>query len=145
MKLKENSKPEMGEVFAKVRMVNGLDEMLAHEGKLKSSEIRRVETDALVDSGAVRSVIPAAFASRIGLLGEPTQTVVYADGRKEKVPLAGPIRFIIEGRETFDDACVLGDQVLIGQTVLEKMDWLVDCTRRRLVPARPEGPLNNLK
>jgi len=40
---------------------------------------------------------------------------------------------------------VLGDEVLIGQTVLEKMDLLVDCARQKLVPAHPGGPINKLK
>jgi len=40
---------------------------------------------------------------------------------------------------------ILGDEVLIGQTLLEKMDLLVDFTRQRLVPAHPEGPVNKLK
>ena len=43
------------------------------------------------------------------------------------------------------DSLILGDEVLIGQTLLEKMDLLVDCTRQRLVPAHPEGPVNKLK
>jgi hypothetical protein len=34
------------------------------------------------------------------------------------------------------EALVLGDEVLIGQTVLEKLDLLVDRERRRLVPPR---------
>jgi hypothetical protein len=29
--------------------------------------------------------------------------------------------------------------------LLEKMDLLMDCTRRRLVPAHPEGAVNKLK
>ena len=70
------------------------------------------------------------------------RTVAYADGRTESVPLAGPLVFDIDGRDTFDDAYILGDEVLIGQTVLEKM---VDCTRQRVVPVHPEGPINKLK
>jgi len=31
---------------------------------------------------------------------------------------------------------------VIGQTLLEKMDLLVDCNRQRLVPAHPEGAVN---
>jgi hypothetical protein len=38
---------------------------------------------------------------------------------------------------------VLGDQVLIGQTVLEKLDLFVDCSGQRLVPnpAHPDHPV----
>jgi len=31
--------------------------------------------------------------------------------------------------------------VLIGQTVLESTDLLVDCVSRKVIPAHPEGPL----
>jgi len=46
-----------------------------------------------------------------------------------------------------DDAYVLGDEVLIGQTILEKLDLFVDCAHNRLVPnpAHPDQPVNKLK
>ena len=62
-----------------------------------------------------------------------------------EVGLADGVRFEIMERRSSDDALIRGDEVLIGQTLLEKMDLLVDCTRQRLVPAHPEGPVNKLK
>ena len=42
---------------------------------------------------------------------------------------------------------VLGDEILIGQTVLEKTDLLVDCTRQQLVPnpAHPNQPVMKVR
>jgi hypothetical protein len=42
---------------------------------------------------------------------------------------------------------VIGDEVLIGQTVLEKMDLFVDCTGKRLIPnpAHPDQPVSKIK
>jgi len=71
--------------------------------------------------------------------------VELADGRTSDVGLADGVRFEIMERRSSDDALILGDEVLIGQTLLEKMDLLVDCTRQRLVPAHQEGPVNKLK
>ncbi|MEP6496794.1 hypothetical protein [Microcoleus vaginatus] len=67
----------------------------------------------------------------------------YADGRQETVGLTEPIIIEIEGRETIEAAMVLGDMVLIGQTVLETLDLLVDCKNQRLVsnPENPERPV----
>jgi hypothetical protein len=50
-------------------------------------------------------------------------------------------------RRTSDDALVLGDEVLIGQTLLEKMDLLVDCPNQRIIPnpAHPDVAVNKLK
>ncbi|WP_333312229.1 MULTISPECIES: hypothetical protein [unclassified Microcoleus] len=53
--------------------------------------------------------------------------------------MTGPIIIELEGRETIEAAMVLGDMVLIGQTVLETLDLLVDCKNQRLVP-NPENP-----
>jgi hypothetical protein len=46
-------------------------------------------------------------------------------------------------RNSIDDALILGDEVLIGQTVLEKLDLLADCPNQRLVPnpAHPDQPV----
>lgn len=71
----------------------------------------------------------------------------YADGRREPVDVTEPIIVEIEGRDTVEEALVLGDEVLIGQTVLEKLDLLVDCTAGRLVPnpAHPDQPVTKVK
>ena len=73
--------------------------------------------------------------------------VEYADGRKEAVGMAEAIRFELMHRRSSDDALVLGDEVLIGQTLLEKMDLLVHCAGQRLVPnpAHPDISLNKLR
>lgn len=49
----------------------------------------------------------------------------------------------LEGRETTEAALVTGDEVLIGQTVLETLDLLVDCKNQRLIPnpAHPDRPV----
>ena len=145
MKLRENPTPYMGEVRAKVKLSNVSDALAAAEGRLPPEQVRSVEADALVDTGAVRSCVPASVLERLGIKPYEEVTVELADGRKSMVGLAEGVRFEIMQRRSSDDAFVLGDEVLIGQTVLEKMDLLVDCTRQRLVPAHPEGPINKLK
>ncbi len=145
MKLHEKAAPYMGEVRVKVKLTNGSDQMLADVGGLAGTQVRSCEVEAMVDTDAVRSVIPRSVAQQLGVPSARSKTVACADGRAESVPVAGPLVFDIGGRDTYDDACVLGDEVLIGQTVLEKMDWLVDCTRQRLVPGHPDGPVNKLK
>ena len=99
----------------------------------------------MVDTGAVRSCVPASLLERLGIKPYDQVTVELADGRKNEVGIAAGVRFEIMHRRSSDDALILGDEVLIGQTLLEKMDLLVDCTRQRLVPAHPEGAVNKLK
>ena len=145
MKLRENPTPYMGEVRIKVKLSNVADQAAVAAGQLSPDQVRNVEADAMVDTGAVRSCIPAPLLERLGIKPYDQVTVELADGRKNEVGIAEGVRFEIMHRRSSDDALVLGDEVLIGQTLLEKMDLLVDCTRQRLVPAHAEGPVNKLK
>lgn len=137
----------MGEIRAKVILTNALDEQLFRCKKIKKSAVRRYEADALIDTGAVRSVIPAQVMEKLGVLTRGKRVAEYADGRKETVGITGPIIFDILGRDTLEEALVLGDEVLIGQTVLEKLDLLADCANRRLIPnpAHPDQPVTKVK
>lgn len=137
----------MGEVRVKVRLTNAIDEALARRGQIKKEEIRSYEADALVDTGAVSSVIPSNVMKQLGVLAIGNRVAEYADGRKESVLLTEPITFDIIGRTTTETAMVLGDEVLIGQTILEVIDMLVDCNNRRLVPnpAHPDQPVVKVK
>ena len=59
-----NCDKAMGEVRVKVKLFNATDEGLVRRGLLKADQIRVCETEALVDTGAVRSVIrPSSTAS----------------------------------------------------------------------------------
>ncbi|MCP4701507.1 MAG: clan AA aspartic protease, partial [Gammaproteobacteria bacterium] len=53
----------------------------------------------------------------------------------------------LEGRDTLEEALIIGDEVLIGQTVLEKLDLLVDCQNRKVLPnpAHPDQPVSKIK
>lgn len=135
----------MGSVYVKVKLTNAIDEGLARRGQIDFADMRAVETDALVDTGAVRSAIPAEIIERIGILIRDTETVEYADGRTEAVGLTEPIIFEINGRDTLEEAFVLGDEVLIGQTVLEKMSLLVDCTNQKLIQAPANRSANKVR
>lgn len=129
----------MGAVRVKVKLTNAIDEELVKRGLLNPNLLRVYEAEALIDTGAVRTAIPVEVCEHLGLRIRSQEIAKYADGRQEAVGLTGPILIEIEGRETIEAAMVLGDMVLIGQTVLETLDLLVDCKNQRLVP-NPENP-----
>jgi len=137
----------MGEVRVKVKSTNAFDEGLARRGKIGKDEIRRYEADALVDAGAVSSVITANVMKQLGVLAIGHRLAEYADGRKDRVELTEPITFDIIGRTTTEGAMVLGDEVIIGQTVLEVIDMFVDCVNQKLIPnpAHPDQPVVKIK
>ena len=109
--------------------------------------MRTYEAEALVDTGAVRCVLPSFVADQLGLARIGRSIAEYADGRLDEVDLTEGVRFEILGRKTLEEALVLGDEVLIGQTVLEKTDLFVDCQRQRLIPnpAHPDQPVSKVK
>ena len=137
----------MGEIRVRVLLTNANDETMNRRRKLKKSAIRRFEVDAMVDTGAVRSVIPAHVMEKLGIMTRGQRVAEYADGRKESVGITEPIIFDIQGRDTLEEALVLGDEVLIGQTILEKLDLLADCANRKLIPnpAHPDQPVSKVK
>jgi clan AA aspartic protease len=129
----------MGEVIVKVKLTNYADELRARDGHLPKAQIRSLEADAIVDTGAVQLVLPAAIAVSLGLERLSTQVAQYADGRQEEVDVTDVVTVEILGRKVKEEALVLGDEILIGQTVLEKTDLHVDCRAQRIFP-NPDHP-----
>jgi clan AA aspartic protease len=112
-----------------VRLFNNADANAAADGALPPEAVRAVDANAVVDTGAVRSCVPASMMERLGIRPQDEVSVELADGSKQRVGIAYGVRFEIIQRRSSDDALILGDEVLIGQTLLEKMDLLVDCAR----------------
>jgi clan AA aspartic protease len=129
----------VGAVYTQVKLTNAIDEALVSRGLLAPRLLRTLETQALVDTGSVYLVLPEIVVQELGLRIIGQQLARYADGREDRVGVTEAILITWEGRQTTEDALVTGDQVLIGQVVLEKLDLLVDCKNQRLIP-NPEHP-----
>jgi clan AA aspartic protease len=137
----------MGEIRVKAKLTNAMDEALARRGQLPLAQVRVLEVQALVDTGAVRTVVPPQVAEELGLQIRGQRVAEYADGRKEPVGVTEPLVIECLHRDTLEEALVLGDEVLIGQTVLEKLDLLADCANQKLIPnpAHPNQPVTKVK
>jgi len=137
----------MGEVRVRVKLTNAVDEALVRRGQLAPEQVQVYETEGLVDTGAVRCTLPPFVVDRLELARVARYMAQYADGRLEEVDLTEGFVLEIMGRRTTEEALVLGDEVLIGQTALEKLDLFVDCINQRLVPnpAHPDQPVSKVK
>jgi clan AA aspartic protease len=133
----------MGAVRTTIKLTNAIDEELVNRGLLAPHLLRECEVEALVDTGAVYLVIPEKIVQQLGLRIVNRQAVKYADGRQEIIGVTQPLFIQVEGRQTSEDAVVTGDEVLIGQVVLEKLDLLVDCKNKKLMPnpVNPDYPV----
>jgi clan AA aspartic protease len=137
----------MGEGRVMVRLSNAADIALVRRNLMRPEEIRAVEADALVDTGAVTFVLPSLVVERLGLARPFKQVAEYADGRREEVDVTEPVFVELLGRQTVEEALVLGDEVIVGQTILEKTDLYVDCRQKRLLPnpAHPDQSVLQVK
>jgi len=82
---------DMGEVHVRVKLTNAVDQALVRRGLLQPEQVRTDEADALVDTGAVRCVLPPHVAQRLGLEVVGRRVAEYADGRLEAVGLRDPL------------------------------------------------------
>lgn len=129
----------MGEVRVKVKLTNAVDQTLAIEGRLPRKRVRSCIADALLDTGSFSTVLPVRMAKRLGLVTVGQRIAHYADGREEAVPLTSGVIVDWNGRDTLEEAVLLGDEVLVGQTFLESLNLQVDCRKRCIVP-NPKHP-----
>lgn len=131
----------MGAVYAKVKLTNAVDEELVNRGLLAPRLLREHETQGLVNTGAVSLVIPTEIVEQLGLRIRGQRVAQYANGSEE------PVIVECQGRETVAEALVVGNEVLIGQVILEQLDLLVDCKNQRLIPnpANPDYPVAMIK
>ncbi len=137
----------MGEVRAKVLLTNATDAQMARQRLIPQDQVRHYLADAMVDTGAVTMVIPPHVLHHLGVESGRERMAVLADGSRRGVPVTSALGVEILGRDTIDEALVMGDEVLIGQTILEKTDLLVDCANRQLVPHpdHPDQPILKVK
>ena len=133
----------MGQVHGQVLLTNYREAILARLGQFDATQVHQYETEALIDTGAVRSAMPAAVADRLGLMHLRRTDAQYADGCVEAVDMTEVFTIEMLGRQTETSAMVLGEHLLIGVTVLEELDLMVDCLRQRLVPSQgtPDRPV----
>ena len=137
----------LGEVRVKVKLTNAGDEVMVRRGLLTADKIRSYEAEALVDTGAIRSVLPVHVVQLLGLATVGKTRATYANDLTEDVDITEMVGIYLIDRRTTEETLVLGSEVLIGQTVLESLDLQVDCTNHRVIPnpAHPDQPVIKIK
>ncbi len=137
----------MGEVRVKVKIINASDEVLVRLGQLTKDKVRTYESDALVDTGAVSSVLPIQVVQQLGLFAVRKSRATYANNSGKNLDVTEAVGMEMLGRRVTEETLVLGDEVIVGQTVLERADLLVDCTNHKVIPnpAHPDQPVIKIK
>jgi clan AA aspartic protease len=127
----------MGQVTMRVTLTNARERVMARLGHLAPAAVHTTEVEALIDTGTMRSVVPPAIADALGLVRMGRTEAQMADGRWGEVELTEAVDVtLVAGveRSTVVPMLVMGETVLLGATVLEGMDLVVDWARSRLMP-----------
>lgn len=126
-------------IRAKINLTNAIDDELVNRGLLAPRLLRVIEAEGLVDTGAVSLVIPVEMASQLGLRIIGQRKPQHEAGSGEVIGITGAVIVECLGRKTVDEALVVGNDVLIGQVILLKLDLLVDCRKQQLF-VNPQSP-----
>jgi len=137
----------VGRFSVEFEVANNEDLVRAKDGTIPANKVRRETISGVVDPGASKLVLPEAVVKRLGLSSGGDIQVTYADGRKAKRRQAKDAYVELLGRSDTFSAIVEPKRktALIGAIVLEDLDLLVDCSRERLVPRDPSGPVYEIE
>lgn len=125
----------MGKVLVTAKIENLEDLYKVNQGVLAAEQVRGVEvTDALVDTGATGLLLPSRLIAQLGLQPLRTRQARTIAGTAP-LPIYRAVRLTVQGRDCISDVAEIGDEfsVVIGQVLLELMDWVVDPKRQRLI------------
>jgi predicted aspartyl protease len=124
----------MGRVLTEATIENLEDLWAAKRGLIPPDQVRRVTVmDALADTGATMLWLPTRLIRELGLAKTARRRVNSSMGRGE-ADVYDAVRLTIQGRDCPLDVMEVPDgvPVLLGQLVLERLDFVVDPQSRRL-------------
>ena len=128
-------KTDMGKVTTMIKVANWEDMAMAAAG-VRKEKPRAIETNALVDMGAVKSYLKSSLIRELGLrpIGEMQSRTMSA--RLETRRIYSPVALEVQGRTGRFDVVELPDSLpnIAGQIPLEDLDWVVDCRNQKLIP-----------
>jgi predicted aspartyl protease len=133
----------MGRVTTRIKVENWLDTALINAG-VRQEKPRSIETDALVDTGAVKFYLKSSLIQQLGLHPVGEMIMRTMSNRRETRTVFAMVRLEIDGRAGRFDVVEVPDSLpnVVGQIPLEDLDWVVDCKNQKLIPnpEHPDGP-----
>jgi clan AA aspartic protease len=124
----------MGRVMTSATVENIGDVWNANQGTIREDEIRKLEIEALVDTGATLVSLPTRMIQQLGLEPVTTKRIVSSKGLTEST-MYSAVRLTIMGRSCTMDVMEVPDDVppLIGQIPLEHLDFVIDPREQKLI------------
>ncbi|MBL7703514.1 MAG: clan AA aspartic protease [Ferruginibacter sp.] len=131
----------MGLVYAEITLINGEDLILAKRNIIGEEEIKQMNVNMLVDSGAYMMAINETIQEQLQLPIKEKRKAQMANGSVEEYDVVGPIEVKFKNRRCNIDAMVLpaDSEPLLGAIHMEDMDVLIHPLRQELI-VNPEHP-----
>ncbi len=131
----------MGKIFADITISNSDDKALIRRNKMDKLDLRTMNINILVDTGAYNLALNERIANQLGLAKLGKQTFLLADGSEISLDIVGPVDIKFENRETTCRAVLLkGDtEPLLGQIPIEDLD-VVLLPREEKMIVNPKSP-----
>jgi len=126
----------MGRITVTITVENAVDFALAQQGKLSPNEVRRVELEALVDTGASLLCLPKSKIEALGLAKRGARRVTTANGKVDR-NLYRDAQLTVLERTCSVDVIELPEETpaLLGYIPLEILDLVPNPTTETLSPA----------
>ncbi len=83
----------MGVIYTELTLVNAGQSWAARQGLLEEKEVKRIEVNALVDSGAYQMFIPKHIANQLDLEVMEKREVEYANSELKIADVLGPLKY----------------------------------------------------
>ena len=131
----------MGLTYADIELTNSDDLAHVRSGHLAKENVRHMQVNALVDSGAWLLTINDDVRNQLGLPVIDKDLAELADGTLVSVDIVGPVDVRFQNRRVTADAMVLPDatEILLGVIPMEGMDVLIDPKQQKLI-VNPKTP-----
>ncbi len=136
---KEKAK-NMGRVIVSIKVANTIDNADAKRGYIKPENIRNIEIDALVDTGAGLLCLDPELIKKLGLDHLKDITVDTAEGPRKVKLFRNAILTILERSCPIDVVEIHSkNKALVGYLPLEALDLVVDPKAQKVIPNPEHG------
>ena len=135
----------MGFIHAEIELTNADDIAMVKRSKMDVDEVRRMNVNMLVDSGAYLMGINEAIQEQMQFSFIEKKKFTMASGQVEEFDVVGPVIAKFKNRTAICSAIVLegNSEPLLGSIPMEEMDVLIHPSRQELIlnPDHPEHGL----
>jgi clan AA aspartic protease len=131
----------MGLVYAEIELINSGDLEMVRRNYMDKDEVKRMQVNMLVDSGAYMMAINENIQEQLQLPFKEKRKSIMADGSIVEHDVVGPIEVKFKNRSAVCNAIVLqgSNEPLLGAIPMEEMDVMIHPRKQELI-VHPDHP-----